>query len=1007
MKPLKLTMNAFGSYADLQTIDFTALGTNGLYLITGETGSGKTTIFDAISFALFGRASGSSRGDYSMLRSDFADNKDKTFVKLNFVSGNATYGIERSIKKTGQDVALLLPDGTTVSGDRNVKSKIGEIVGLDREQFAQIVMIAQNDFLRFLQSGTDDRLKILRRIFGTETLKNFQEQLKTRAKQEKEKRDLIVHDFNRYDVDVYKRDEQFAEWETQIKTDRTNLAEVDKGIAQYDKVKQDLAAKLAIAENLSGKFSDLASTRVLQEKHESRANEIETCKKRAALGETALRKVKPLADEATRTEASHANAQANLVVAKKQEVDALRELEQAEDSVKKLPPLAEAQVAFATLSKKWETVTEQLKKLTVLQKNHDEVTNRQTVLSSTQEELAAVCKVLGELPSIDDKQIILEQLTQELTGNEDAYAKLCALQADLGIINEKQNALSKMQSEFEALNIGFANADDKYRSLEDAFFRSQAGILAGGLTDGKPCPVCGSTVHPNPATLSDGKVTEAELRKTKDARDTAQNKREKKSLECGNAKTEIDTMSSRFVADLAVHIPEPTLATAGTQLVEITDTVKTKGAELTKKKTVTEKSFAELKTKFQNATNKHNELSPKATSLQSEIDTLVRRFTNDFSEFVPNTEWETSKTELAQLLDKTRKQAESLTADKQTTEQSLADLTANWETASKRKAAAESAHKSSQTLVVERGTNEQEASRLCVDAQAKYEEALRTYGFPGKTEYTAALITENELAEMSKLLTDYEKDGEQFARDIKRLENETAGKERPDLENLKLEAEAANVESSALGKRREEIMSQLDRTETKLKELRQAAIDFEKADKSYAAVKQLSDTASGKLDFETYAQMAYFERVLMAANQRLKVMSQNRYTLLRKSESSDGRLKTGLEIEAFDAYTGKARSANSLSGGESFMASLSLALGLSDVVQQSAGGICLDAMFIDEGFGTLDTETLDIAIKTLSEMAGTDRIIGIISHVTELRERVDRQIQIEKTTSGSRITMLV
>ncbi|MCL2599751.1 MAG: SMC family ATPase [Treponema sp.] len=869
MKPLKLTLNAFGSYADLQTIDFAALGKNGLYLITGETGSGKTTIFDAISFALFGKASGSSRGDYTMLRSDFAGGNDKTFVELDFASGNNVYNIKRIIRKTGQDVALSLPDGTLVSGDRNVKAKVYETVGLDRDQFAQIVMIAQNDFLRFLQSGTDDRVKILRRIFGTEMLKDFQERLKARAKLENEKRERVIYDFERHGVDVYKRNEQFAEWESQAKADKADVSKADAGLGEYDKAKQKLAAELALAEDLCGKFSDLAAFRVSLEKHEAKAGDVEKYRNRAALGETALRKVKPLADESARTLANHANAKTGLAAAEKQEAAALKELELAETAVRELPPLAESQNALAVLSKKWEAAVEQLKKLT-------------------------------------------------------------SLQMDLAVITGKQNALSRMQSEFEVLNAGFADADGKYRLLENAFFQSQAGILAAGLVDGKPCPVCGSATHPGPATLSDGDVTEAELKKAKDAKDRMREKRETQSMECGNAAMEIKTLSARFA--------------------------------------------------------------------------------NDFSEFVPGAESETPKANPTQLLDRlldgTKRETDALTAEKKAAEKSLAELGANRETATGRKSNAESSHKSSQTLVAERNANEREASRLCMDAQAGYREALQTHGFSGEAEYLAALVTEHELADMARRLADYDRNGEQLARDIKRLESETTGKAPPDLETLKIKADTANAESAALGKRREETKSRLDRTETRLKELRRAAIDFEQADKSYAAVKQLSDTANGKLDFETYAQMAYFERVLLAANQRLKVMSHNRYTLQRKQESSDGRSKTGLEIETFDAYTGKARSANSLSGGESFMASLSLALGLSDVVQQSAGGIRLDAMFIDEGFGTLDTETLDVAIKTLSEMAGTDRIVGIISHVAELRERVDRQIRIEKTTGGSRITML-
>jgi len=1007
MKPLRLTMNAFGSYADLQTIDFTALGANGLYLITGETGSGKTTIFDAISFALFGRASGSSRSDYSMLRSDFADGKNRTFVELDFMSGNVAYNIKRTINKTGQDVALLLPDGTSVSGDRNIKAKMSEIVGLDKEQFAQIAMIAQNDFLRFLQSNTDDKLKILRRIFGTETLKNFQEQLKVRSKRESERRNLIIHDFYRHEVDVYKRDEHFAEWEEQTKTDRAGLSKIDKNIAKCDKTKQELAVKLAMSEELSKKFFDLASLRALMEGHESQVSEIEISRRRIALGEITLRKIKPLADKAEEATVNLATVQANLAAAKKEKTNSLNELEQLENFIKTLPPLVEEQTAFVALSKKWEVSAEQLKRLNALQKNHDEITGKQATLSNVQDELASVCKVLDELPSVEDSQATLAQLTQELMNSEDTCAKLSILQADFAFIAEKQSASSKMQSELAILNADFSAVDDKHKSLEDAFFRSQAGILAGNLMEGKPCPVCGSVVHPMPATLSDSDVTEAGLKKAKDAKDVAQNMREKKSVQYNSTIAEIEVLSSRFVAELSAYVRDATLATVGLQLAGITSAVKTQIIELAKKKAHAEKSFAELKSKLDDATNRYNELSPKAASLQGEIEALVKRFKNDFSEFVPNAEWEASKEKLEELQGKAQGQTDALAAEKKAAEKCLANLAANWETATKRKSAAESTYKSAQTLVTERSNNEQEAARFRADTQAKYAEALQEHNFLSETDYKAALTTENEIAEMKKRLAGYEKSGEQLARDIKRLESETAGKERPDLEKLKADAEIVNAELLVLGKRREEIKSRLDKTEAKLTELRQAAISFEQADKSYAAVKQLSDAANGKLDFETFAQMAYFERVLLAANRRLKAMSQNRYTLLRKMENSDGRMKTGLEIEALDAYTGKARSANSLSGGESFMASLSLALGLSDVVQQSAGGIHLDAMFIDEGFGTLDTETLDVAIKTLSEMAGAARIIGIISHVTELRERIDKQIRIEKTTSGSRATMLV
>jgi exonuclease SbcC len=358
------------------------------------------------------------------------------------------------------------------------------------------------------------------------------------------------------------------------------------------------------------------------------------------------------------------------------------------------------------------------------------------------------------------------------------------------------------------------------------------------------------------------------------------------------------------------------------------------------------------------------------------------------------------------LLEQAKTDETALSAQKSIEEKSFADLTKAWEAATKRSNDSESGYVSAKTLVKERSSNERSLSRLKEEAFVGYNKALKAAAFT-EVMYLDALLTEDELVGLKAQLSDYDSTGKQLVRDVLRLEKETAEKERPDPEMLQANADAANALSIALNEERDQIKSSLDKTQSALKELRTAAVAFEQAEKAYAAVRQLSDTANGKQDFETYAQLAYFERVLRAANLRLNRMSQNRYILLRKEEGRDRRSKTGLDIEVLDAFTGKTRSANSLSGGESFMASLSLALGLSDAVQYSAGGIHLDAMFIDEGFGALDVETLDLALRTLQEMAGANRCIGIISHVPELRERIEKQILIEKTTAGSKITMSV
>jgi exonuclease SbcC len=670
-------------------------------------------------------------------------------------------------------------------------------------------------------------------------------------------------------------------------------------------------------------------------------------------------------------------------------------------AIEALPPLAEAQDAFAVLSKDCENACARLKRLTALQANRDEITGIQDTLSGVKVELSAALAALSVMPSAAACQAELDAITKELEINTDKLVKLSARRGEFTGITGTEAELAEKQTEFESLSSDFNRADAQYRALEEAFLRNQAGIIAGGLTDGQPCPVCGSPDHPAPAQLSGDDVTEKKLKTAGKIKDDAQLKRNDISSRCAVLKNEIETLSRRFMAGLLELAPGAAFDTAAALLPEISGAAQSADKELAEKKARAQSALDDLKIKFDTASGTRDELTPKAASLDSEINTLIKRFISDFSEFDSHAEWDTSEPALAGLLAETQTAADELSASMESDRNNLDRLSADWNSAGERKKNAEIAVTSARTLTVERAANEQKLTELFIKAQAAYRDALRENSFSDETEYRAALVTGNELEELNRLTADYEKYGEQLTRDIDRLDKETAGKEPPDIETLRAGKDAAEAESQALGVKRDEIRNRLTDTENRLSDLRRAASGFEKAERLYSTVKQLSDTANGKLDFETYAQMAYFERVIRAANLRLKLMSQNRYILQRKTGSDDGRKRSGLELEVLDAYTGKARSANSLSGGESFMASLSLALGLSDIVQQSAGCVRLDAMFIDEGFGSLDSEVLELAIRTLSELAGTDRIIGIISHVSELRERIDKQVRVEKTSRGS------
>lgn len=1158
MKPLKLKMGAFGPYANEEVLDFSELGGNGLYLITGETGSGKTTIFDAISYALFGKASGNARNSYKMLRSDYAEGRTKTFVELDFSSGGNLYWIRREIiphfariteeASYTDSVSLFLPDGTVLDRSREVDAKVLEVVGLDRDQFAQIVMIAQNDFLRFLQSGTDDRAKILRPIFGTGALKFFQESLKTRAKAKEDERKAVIRDFEKHGVDHNNARQQFAQWEQEVIIDSEAAKRTDERLKELDKAKEEFAAKIAVAESLCKIFEDLVTQQTALEEHNAKADEMAALSQRQKRGEIALRKVKPFADKYAEVETAYTKANADLAFAKAAVEMAILALQQAEKVIAELPLLEEVQSSFDKLKQKWQEASDKMNKLSSLDGNYKIIIEKQSALDTAKAELEKIEVFIESLPSIDKTKEALDKLTREWEQENDKLKTLTSLQAEYSIIIGKQSELFTLQDEFSTLletikglpslddvrqqferltsdvekaneklevlialqsdwseiskkqilleteqtelirlNSDYNSAKSKYDELYEQFILGQAGIIAGTLREGEPCPVCGSSNHPAPAKAPDGDISDMKLKGLLSDSDEAKKKADRKSSECaalisaitvlterfntaaaahipndshGNegellaiemlaakvhsqelcekkcvdeislngltTQTEVTakrqaelspkcaallseetTLKSKFMKDVAVFLSDTLWENVGSELPGLLGNTQTAVEEMTTKKTADDKAFVKLRENWKTSFDKQTELKGTCVALTSSVSTLIDRFLNDFAEYIPGVIWDNAGAELSALLSETANQVSELTAKKGIDEAALAKLKTEWDTARKNQTDCNTELAKTKARKDEREIYEQECHKQHKETQELFASAINLNGFENEAEYLLSLISEDELMALAKQLADYDESGRRIRHDIERLSMDTADKENPDLEKIKCDFDEIKNASDALRLERDETKLRLDNKMRILKELKKSADALAKIEREYAAIRSLSDTANGKLDFETYAQMAYFERVLRAANLRLKVMSQNRYVLLRKEEGGDGRKRMGLEIEVADSYTGKSRSANSLSGGESFMASLSLALGLSDVVQQSAGGIHLDAMFIDEGFGSLDAEVLELSVRTLSDMADGNRIIGIISHVAELRERIDKQVRVEKTHSGSKIRLVV
>ncbi|MDR0984058.1 MAG: SMC family ATPase [Ruminococcus sp.] len=867
MRPIKLTISAFVCYAGVETVDFTAFGNNGIYLISGETGSGKTTIFDAVSYALYGSASGDARSNhYLMFRSDFALEKSKTFVELEFMCGEKIYKINRTIKKNTQDVELTLADGTVLSGDRNVTPKVSALIGLERNQFAQIVMIAQNDFLRFLQSETKDRTEIMRKIFNTGSFLSFQINLKKKFNIINNERNIILSAFSKLDVNVYERSLTLSEWQKQEETDKKEMNKISKKQSDNDKQCTDKAKELALANSLIKNFTELDKSRLSFKNHNEKAEEMKTLSLTHKKNETAVRNVKPVYDNWMRIKNDLSIAAKNTAEAENEFISAGEKKNQAINALSELPALDDVQEKYNKANKLWESENNKLTELKML---------------------------------LDTKNRIALSVTE----------------------------LSELQDNFKKLNTKYDELNKNFSRIESVFMSNQAGILAATLNDDIPCPVCGSITHPHLAEISVETPTEDKVRKAKIAAENARKARDEQLSVCTSKKSAIDTEKERFVNDFA---------------------------------------------KFDNREN-YDDAS-------SNIETMV-----------------SAASEVLETLKKDKDEALAV----------FTKLKNTHEVCVRAKTKAEAEYKSAETLLQERKVHKDNLIQAERTSKKKYSQVLADNSFKSDDEFLSFAVDEMALKSTSKMLSDYETEGKMLINEIAKLESETNGKEKPNISEIEEENRALEEIRQNLRNQSLEVKGRLSDIQSKIKDLISASKEYEQNEKIYSVIKPLCDAANGKLEFETYAQTAYFDRVLRAANLRLQIMSQNRYLLLRKQDSDDNRKKTGLDIEVADSYTGKSRSTKSLSGGESFMASLSLAFGLSDVIQQSVGGIKLDAMFIDEGFGSLDAETLDLAVRTLSGMAQGSRMIGIISHMNELRERIDKQIQVEKLKTGSKIIVSV
>ena len=918
MRPIKLTMSAFGPYAGRTELDLDALGREGLYLICGDTGAGKTTIFDAITYALYGEASGNTR-DASMLRSKYAVPETPTEVELVFDYSGRRYTVrrspeyERESKRGGgmttkrAEAELIRPDGSVVTKTREVDAAIRELLGIDRGQFSQIAMIAQGDFLSLLLASTDERIKIFRKIFNTTPYQTLQDELRTRASAAAKEYELLSAGVSQIIAGFIPAGEEFRLTLDTAKSGGMPLSEIPALAGRM--IDADTAARDALTvrlEALEKELDTLSHTL-------GQAKELE--KNRAALADAKEK----LADRTA--------ALAELSVALTREQERAPELEALQERI------AVLRAGLAQYDELEQLKTEQKNATRAFEQETRALDASLTELALRRKQHRLLEEEAQELRDAGEARQRLEAHRSEITTRRD---RITGFAGELAVLRELTERLAAVRAEYSRLQTRAQSLQLAYLRMTKAFLDEQAGILAGTLADGEPCPVCGSTEHPAPAARSEAAPDEAELKRAGEICERAAAEAARRSEDAaalGGQFEEKRAAIDRLAAELFGEAPED-LTTAAADEIRLAE------AELHEVEAGLRTELARIR--------RRDELEKLIAQSDEEIGKLdldCQRRTNALTGL---------KTTLSTLAANIAKQAEGLDFDSRP----LAV-----------------AHIGEQSAILRKLQREAETTKKAYD----------------------------ECKAQADGLTD----------SIARLEAQLA--DAPIIDTAEIVARRAVLaeEKLTLTSGITENTVRLETNRKALDALQTDAGRLHEAETRLTWMRSLAATACGalpgkeKIMLETYIQMTCFDRVITRANTRFMMMTGGQYELIRRT-ASGGRAQSGLELDVIDHYNGTTRSVRSLSGGESFKASLALALGLSDEVQSNAGGIRLDTMFVDEGFGSLDEESLRQAIDALISLTGGHRLVGIISHVAELKGRIDRQIIVTKSNAGgSRAEIIV
>ena len=925
MKPLKLTMSAFGSYAGKNVIDFTGQQ-QGIFLITGDTGAGKTTIFDAITYALYNQTSGGERNG-NMMRSQYAQPETETYVELEFLYQGQTYRVRRNPdykitktlkngkireQKVPHSVELTMPDGTVFPEKKNATdAKIIEILGLTADQFSQIVMIAQGDFLKLLYTKSDERKMIFSKLFRTDIYWKIQENLRRksmemderiqendRAFEQEKSRIIPLPESEELPLDelVERLRERLKDALKEQNLRRANVEELNKKITKYEEINKLFVSLEKIRQ--TGKELEAR-----QAESKERRQQIENARK---------------ADK--------------VLVAEQQNLRQQQEVEQSAQAIAKMTEtLANDQEMF-------ESLKTQLQEVEAIKKR--EAADLQKKMLALEQSFPSYEALQNARSEEQQAKKVWEDLGK--TSEESFHKKEAGIAALKEQQKRQEQVVEQTKKNWEQTSLSASESAKHYEHMYEAFLKEQAGILAENLSACCPCPVCGSTVHPDPAKLSDHAVTELEVEQAKKTRAAAEEKRDMAYAAFEAEKTEKQKLAQAVEKEEADFVLAQTIAKQQRKEAEQNYVSLQKIAEQIREKLVYP-SLAEAKKQY--------------AAMQKAL--------------------EAAEQEIAKKRQKVSELAEAMNTLK------------------------------GQKLAEEE--NQETAKKLAAKTEKEYAKLLEKSGFVSEETYHLAILPERSRSKLEREEKEYESQCLRQQSEQKLLEKQVSGKTYTDTTELN---EQLKAEKQVLKEAEKTYMELHTAYENDRSVLQNCAVYLEKGKKLESedqVIKSLSKTANGrlsgsaKIDFETYIQRQYFKQIIHEANKRLLTMSNHQFILKLKEEANTGRkTNEGLDLSVYSLVTDSERDVKTLSGGESFLAALAMALGLSDIVERSAGAIHPDMMFIDEGFGSLDAQSRQQAIEVLGELAGDSRMVGIISHVTELKEQIDRKLVVSRTDKGSR-----